>query len=189
MRTTCLLSTAALAAAVSITACGGRGTPDEIAFNSARCGGTWSLAKPGWHTFELYNGNSVGGEVDLIDPRTGGIYAEVAQFGPGTTTPMRLDVGSGRYAFRCLFEDADPITGPAVTVPGDVKGAAATVPVTYHDLVGPDKQYHAYVQAGLKTLAGQTAALDGDVRRGRPDRGTPRLAHRPSDVRDAGGGV
>ena len=38
--------------------------------------------------------------------------------GPGTTSPMRLNVGSGSYAFRCLFEDFDPLTGPTVTVGG-----------------------------------------------------------------------
>ncbi|HTZ28430.1 MAG TPA: EfeM/EfeO family lipoprotein [Streptosporangiaceae bacterium] len=164
MRTTRLLTTAVLAATALLSACGGD-TLSVLAFNSASCGGTWRLAKPGWHTFELHNANSVGGEVDLIDPTTSGIYAEITGFGPGTTTPMRLDVGSGRYAFRCLFEDADPITGPTVTVAGDVNGATATVPVTYDELVGPAKEYQTYVEAGLKTLAGQTRALDGDVRR------------------------
>ena len=61
---------------------------------------------------------------------------------------MRLDVGSGSYAFRCLFEDYDPITGPTVTVGGHARGAAAILPVTGNDLIGPAKQYHAYVAAG-----------------------------------------
>jgi iron uptake system component EfeO len=165
MRKTRLLVVAVLAATASLTACGG-GAPDTISFNSASCGGTWTLARPGWHTFELHNANDVGGEVDLIDPRTSGIYAEVAQFGPGTTQTMSLDAGSGRYAFRCLFEDTDPITGPTVTVPGHVKGFAATVPVTFNDLVEPAKEYQAYVAAGLKTLAVQTDTLASDVQRG-----------------------
>ncbi len=79
---------------------------------------------------------------------------------------MSLDVGSGRYAFRCFFEDTPPVTGPTATVPGHVKGFPATVPVTFNELVGPDKQYQAYVEAGLKTLAGQTGKLAGDVQRG-----------------------
>jgi iron uptake system component EfeO len=150
----------------SLTACGGGGAPAAISFNSASCGGTWTLAKPGWHTFELYNANNVGGEIDLIDPKTSGIYAEVDQLGPGTTQTMSLDVGSGSYAFRCLFDDTDPITGSTVTVPGHVKGFTATVPVTYNDLVAPDKEYQAYVETGLKTLVGQTETLAGDVQRG-----------------------
>jgi iron uptake system component EfeO len=166
MRKTRLLTIALLAAASSLTACGGGSGSGAISFNSASCGGTWTLAKPGWHTFDLYNANDVGGEIDLIDPQTSGIYAEVGQFGPGTTQTMSLDVGSGRYAFRCLFEDTDPMTGPTVTVPGHVKGFAATVPVTYNDLIAPDKQYQAYVETGLKTLVGQTQTLAGDVQRG-----------------------
>jgi len=165
MRKTRVLTIAIVAVTASLTACGG-GASGTISFNSASCGGSWALAKPGWHTFELYNANDVGGEIDLIDPETSGIYAEVDQLGPGTTQTMSLDVGSGRYAFRCLFDDTDPMTGPAVTVPGHVKGFAATVPVTYNDLVGPAKQYQDYAAAGLKTLVGQTGTLASDVQRG-----------------------
>jgi iron uptake system EfeUOB component EfeO/EfeM len=166
MRRTCLLTIALLAATVSLSACGGGRASAAISFNNAHCGGTWTLPKPGWHTFRLYNASNVGGEIDLINPRTSGIYAEVDQLGPGTTQTMSLDVGSGRYAFRCLFEDTDPVTGPTVTVPGHVKGFAATVPVTFNDLVTPSKQYHDYVTAGLKTLVGQTGKLARDVQRG-----------------------
>jgi iron uptake system component EfeO len=166
MRKTRPLTIAVLAAMASLTACGGGGASNTISFNSASCGGSWTLAKPGWHTFELYNANDVGGEIDLIDPRTSGVYAEVDQFGPATTQTMSLDVGSGRYAFRCLFDDTGPMTGPIVTVPGHAKGFAATVPVTYNDLLGPEKAYQAYVAAGLKTLVGQTETLAGDVQRG-----------------------
>jgi iron uptake system component EfeO len=136
MRKVSLLTIALLAATVSLTACGGGAVSNTISFNNASCGGTWTLAEPGWHTFDLYNANDVGGEIDLIDPKTGGIYAEVDQFGPGTTQTMSLDVGSGRYAFRCLFDDTGPMTGSTVTVPGHVKGFAATVPVTFNELVG-----------------------------------------------------
>jgi iron uptake system EfeUOB component EfeO/EfeM len=169
MRKTLLRTFAVLAVTASVTACGsggGSGGAGTISFNSASCGGAWSLAKPGWHTFKLHNADDVGGEVDLIDPRTSGIYAEVAQFGPGTTQTMSLDVGSGRYAFRCLFEDASTVTGSTVTVPGHAKGFAATVPVTYSDLVEPAKEYQAYAEAGLKKLAGQAGTLDSDIRHG-----------------------
>jgi iron uptake system EfeUOB component EfeO/EfeM len=163
----------AAVAAVALASCGGGGGSSTsgapagaIAMNSSSCGGSWQLSGPGWHTFEVYNANSVGGEVDLIDPRTSGIYAEVAQFGPGTTTPMSLDVGSGKYAFRCLFADSSPLTGPTVTVSGHTTGARAIIPVTYNDLVGPAKQYQTYVGQGLATLVAQTKTLDGDVRHG-----------------------
>jgi iron uptake system EfeUOB component EfeO/EfeM len=167
MRKTYLLTIAALAATASLTACGSSGgKSDAISLNSASCGGSWALAKPGWHTFTLYNANDVGGEVDLIDPKTSGVYAEVDQFGPQTTQTMSLDVGSGSYAFRCFFEDTDPMTGPTVTVAGHAKGSAATIPVTFNDLVEPEKEYQAYVTAGLKVLVGQAGTLASDARQG-----------------------
>ena len=52
-----------------------------------------------------------GAEVDLVNPANGAVYAEVEALGPGTTSPMRLNVGSGSYAFHCLFEDFGAITG------------------------------------------------------------------------------
>ncbi len=152
---------------MALSACGSSGTSDSvITLNSAACGGTWELSGPGWHTFQLRNANTVAAEVDLVDPGTGGIYAEVNDLGPGTTAPMSLDVGSGSYAFRCLFDEQDPLTGPTVTVAGHAAGAAAVVPITYNDLIGPAKEDEAYVEQGLETLAGQVATLKGDVLRG-----------------------
>jgi iron uptake system component EfeO len=175
MRTIRLVAAAsALAAAVAGCSSGGGGAssgvghapPGALTMNQDGCGGTWQVAGPGWHTFELYDGNTAGGEVDLIDPATGGVYAEISGFSPKTTTPMSLDLGSGRYAFRCLFQDTDPMTGPSVTVAGHTTGQPAILPVTYNDLIGPAKQYQDYIEAGLKTLAGQAAAIDADVARG-----------------------
>ena len=57
--------------------------------------------------------------------------------GPGTTSPMRLNVGSGSYAFRCLFEDFEAITGPTVVVGGHARGTPAILPVTRNDLLAP----------------------------------------------------
>ena len=165
-RTSILIALASLTA-MTVAGCGSGGAAsDVLSMNSANCGGTWSLAAPGWHTFTLYNANTVGGEIDLIDPATNGVYAEYASFGVGTTATMSLDVGSGKYAFRCLFDDQDPMTGPTETVPGHATGQAAIVPVTFNDLIAPDKAYHDYVQTGLTTLARETVTLDDDVRGG-----------------------
>ena len=130
------------------------------------CGGSWHLAGPGWHTFHVHNAAAEGGTIDLVNPGTNGIYAEIETIGPGTTVPMRLDVGSGSYAFRCLFEDYDPITGPIVTVSGHAQGTKAIVPVTSNDLIAPAKQYHTYVTAGLNTLVSQVDAVNTAVREG-----------------------
>lgn len=161
-------SVAALAVAGGAVACGG-GTPASsavVSVSNGGCGAGWKLAGPGWHTFQVYNAAAEGAEVDLVNPANGAIYAEVEALGPGTTSPMRLNVGSGSYAFRCLFEDADAITGPTVTVGGHARGTPAIVPVTRNDLFGPARTYHDWIATGLGTLAGQTATLAADVRGG-----------------------
>ena len=79
---------------------------------------------------------------------------------------MRLNVGSGSYAFRCLFEDFEAITGPTVVVGGHARGTPAILPVTRNDLLAPARRYHDWVAAGLTTLASQAGALAADVRTG-----------------------
>jgi len=173
MRTTGLLTAAAaLAATMALTACG-TGTraattsaADVISMNGSSCGGHWHLAHPGWHTFQIRNSGIAGAEFDLINPATGAVYAELENSGPGTTTPMSLDVGSGKYAFVCQFEDADPATGPTVTVAGHAKGTPATLPVTFNDLIPVAKKYQAITEAALKVLAARTRTLTAAVRAG-----------------------
>jgi iron uptake system EfeUOB component EfeO/EfeM len=158
----------ALTAAAGLTACSsGPAQPsDLITVSSNQCGGVWQVPGPGWHTFQIDNQGTTGGEVDLVDPADGAVYAEVENSGPGTTTPMRLNLGSGRYAFLCLFNDSSPVTGAKVTVGGNVKGTSAIIPVTYNETIPYAKKYQAYAQAGLTVLARQTAALAADVSKG-----------------------
>ena len=109
----------------------------EIAVSRSACGTGWADPKPGPQTFRLHNTGSVTAEVDLIDPATGVVYGEVEGLGPATTRPLRVNLGNGSYAFRCLPEDAAAIVGPAVQVTG---GAERTRPgvgaVRHHDLLG-----------------------------------------------------
>jgi iron uptake system EfeUOB component EfeO/EfeM len=163
---------AALTAVLALTAgvlaaCGGSAPPANlVSVSNGGCGGSWHLASPGWHTFGVYNAAAEAVTVDLVNPANGAIYAEVETIGPQTTSPLSLDVGSGSYAFRCLFDEYDPITGPTVVVGGHASGSPAILPVTSDDLLGPARQYHAYVAAGLNTLVSQTAAVAADVRGG-----------------------
>jgi iron uptake system component EfeO len=161
---------AVLTAAV-VAACGTSPAPKSsastaIAFNDSSCGGTWRLARPGWHTFEISNQAENGAEVDLTDPVNGAVYDELENIGPGTTAPMSLDVGSGKYAFLCAVQDFQPIRGHTVIVGGHSAGTPAIVPVTYNDLYPLAKRYAQYTEAGLHVLAGETTALATDVRRG-----------------------
>jgi iron uptake system component EfeO len=174
MRTRRLLAAAAstvLAAAV-VAACGTASPPRSasstaISFNDSSCGGTWQLARPGWHTFEVSNRAENGAEVDLTNPANGGVYDELENIGPGTTAPMSLDVGSGTYAFLCQVQDFQPITGHTVIVGGHTAGTPAIVPVTYNDLYPLAKRYAQYTEAGLRVLAGQTTRLAADLRGGK----------------------
>jgi iron uptake system component EfeO len=162
------LTVAAAMAAGVLAACGGSAAPPAnlISVSNGGCGGDWHLSGPGWQVFQIYNAAAESGEVDLVDPANGAIYAEVNGLGPGTSSPMRLDVGSGSYAFRCLFDDYDPLTGPTVVVGGHASGTPAILPITNNDLLAPYEEYRAYVAAGLAKLVGQAGALAADVRAG-----------------------
>jgi iron uptake system EfeUOB component EfeO/EfeM len=164
LSTACATLTAALAA--SLTACsGGAAQPSNvITVSSNQCGGAWHVPGPGWHTFEIDNQSTGGGEIDLIDPANGAVYAEVENTGPGTVTSMRLNLGSGTYAFLCNFNDFNPQVGTKVTVGGHAKGTPAVLPVSYNETIPYAKKYQAYTEAGLKVLARETATLAADVR-------------------------
>ncbi|HEY6786694.1 MAG TPA: EfeM/EfeO family lipoprotein [Trebonia sp.] len=166
-RVACTAASVALAAAVAACGASGGGQPaNMITVSDQQCGGTWHLAHPGLYTFEINNQGVNGAEIDLTDPANGAVYDEVENTGPGTITPMTLDVGSGKYAFLCLFSDSNPLAGPTVTVGGDVKGTPAILPVSDNDLIAPTKKYQDYAESGLKVLAAQTSTLASDVRDG-----------------------
>jgi iron uptake system component EfeO len=173
MRIGRLLAGAASAAVAmaAVTACSSSpptssSSSTSISFNDSSCGGTWQLASPGWHTFKITNQANYGAEVDLTNPANGAVYDELENIGPGTTAPMSLNVGSGRYAFVCEVEDFDPVKGPAVTVRGHRAGTPAILPITYNDLYPLAKAYATYTEAGLRVLAAETAALAADVAAG-----------------------
>jgi len=157
------------------------GGPAEtiITISPGGCGQGWVHPHTGLQTFQLHNTSSGAAEVYLINPVGGSIdpdsvsapvYAEVEGLGPGTTTPMQVDVGSGSYAFECELQYTGPIIGPIVQIPGSVRGTPGILSVTYNNLAGsvgsPAAQYRAYVSVGLDTLVGQTNTLLADVRAG-----------------------
>ena len=166
-RTAGTIASATLVAAVAACGASGNSQPSNmITVADGQCGGTWHLAKPGWYTFQINNQGVNGAEIDLINPASGAIYGEIENSGPGTITPMSLDVGSGKYAFLCLFNDSNPQAGPTVTVAGNVKGTPAILPVTYNELIPLAKKYQADLEAGIKVLAGETDTLQAAVRSG-----------------------
>lgn len=130
------------------------------------CGRGWTGPKAGLQVFDLRNSAATATEVYLTDPRTGMIYGEVEGLAPGVTRPMTVDLGSGSYAFKCLQEDTDAVTGPTVVVPGSRPQGPATLPVTQHDLIPPTLAYQRWIAARMVELAHGTAVLRADIDRG-----------------------
>ncbi len=139
----------------------------EIAVSRSACGTGWTDPKPGPQTFRLHNTGSVTAEVDLIDPATGVIYGEVEGLGAATSRPLRVNLGNGSYAFRCLPEDAGAIVGPPVRITGGAERTGPGVaPVTHDDLLGPLKAYQQHVTTGLGELVANTGTLKTTVHSG-----------------------
>ena len=161
-----LAATAAVLAAL-LAGCGGApAVPSEISVTKGACGANWQHPAAGRQSFQIHNASTAAADVDLINPATGAIYAEVESVAPGTTRPMLVNLGSGSYAFRCLIEDTDAITGPVRRIGGHVRGAAGILPVTANDLIGPVHRYQAYVAAGLATLVRRVNALVAEIKAG-----------------------
>lgn len=162
-----LLLTATLLAA-GLSGCGSQpAAGNVIRVSTGACGAGWHRVRAGMQTFQVRNSGTAGAEAYLINPASGAVFAEVSGLGPGTTRPMRLDLGSGSYAFQCFIQDTDTLTGPTVRIGGHHQGAPGILPVTTNDLLGPARLYHAYVSAGLDMLARQVGLLTRLIRVGR----------------------
>jgi iron uptake system component EfeO len=152
---------------VSLAACSGGGHRGGTAVQAdrAHCGRGWDDPHAGTQTLQVHNADSAAAEVDLIDPSSGAIYAELEGVGPGTTRTMRVTLGGGTYAFWCFPEGGHPVTGPKVKVSGPAGGPAVR-PVTQNDLFPALRSYRAYVTKGLGVLRERVDALRDAVRSG-----------------------
>jgi iron uptake system component EfeO len=153
-----------------------------ITISAAGCGSGWLHPHSGLQTFQLRNASAGAAEVYLINPLQGSldpdsvsapVFAEVEGLGPGTTSPMEVDVGSGTYAFDCELQNDGTRIGPIVRIPGDFRGTPGILSVTFNDLVGspsdpfaPARQYRAFVSDDLTRLANEVDTLMADVRAG-----------------------
>ena len=135
----------------------------EVLVSTSTCGQGWTPAGSGQQTVTVHNTGRLAAEVQLVDVGSGKVYGEVDGLGPNTSEPMDVQLGAGVYAFRCLIEDVDAITGPAVTVRGSAPGGPASVPVTQNDLLPLVKRYESDVSAGIAELAARTDRLRADV--------------------------
>jgi len=140
-------------------------TTVEVA--TAGCGSGWTHPQAGHQVFELHNTSSTAAEVYLTDAKTGAVYGEVEGLAPGTVRPLGVTLGNGSYAFKCLPDDADAVTGPTVRISGSkVRSGPAAVPITQQELIPPTLAYQKWIQARTVELAQETDVLRAAVDRG-----------------------
>nr|WP_236576176.1 EfeM/EfeO family lipoprotein [Streptomyces sp. HF10] len=136
-----------------------------VEVSESHCGRGWTRPEPGMRTFDLHNTSDGAAEVYLEDPGTHVVYGEVEDIGPGTTRQLTVQLGKGAYAFKCVPDDADAVTGPTVRVTGGRRGPGAA-PVTEHDLIPPALTYQKWVGGGLSTAVRLSAELKDAIDRG-----------------------
>ncbi|MFE7748154.1 EfeM/EfeO family lipoprotein [Streptomyces sp. NPDC057428] len=192
-RTALLAGGALVAAAAGVLAAGGtstsahkptpadglRHTTVEVA--ASGCGRGWTHPEPGRQVFDLSNTSSTAAEVYLTDPRTGAVYGEVEGLAPDTVRSMPVTLGNGLYAFKCLPDDADAVTGPTVRLTGStVTSGPAAVPVSQQDLIPLTLAYQKWIQGRTVELARKTDVLRSAVDRG--DLAAARAAWMPAHL-------
>ncbi len=166
-----VLAGLAVAPLVAASACGGAhpaaALATRITVSVDSCGQGWRDPEPGQQHFVLTDTDSRAGAVLLTDATNAAVYADVEPIGPGTSTDLDIELGSGRYAFRCAMEDESTITGPTVTIPGTVHAGAPPVQaVSQADLIAATQRYQEYVSGQLPMLVARTEALQDAIARG-----------------------
>ncbi|MEU0967384.1 EfeM/EfeO family lipoprotein [Streptomyces sp. NPDC005917] len=129
-----------------------------VEVSHSRCGRGWSTPRSGLQVFDLRNTADGPAEVFLEDPRSQAVYGEVEGIGPGTTRKLTVRLGKGAYAFKCVPDDADAVTGPTVHITKGTSGPAAA-PVTEHDLIPSALAYQKWVGSGLSDVVRLTTTL------------------------------
>ncbi|MEU2422148.1 EfeM/EfeO family lipoprotein [Streptomyces sp. NPDC007851] len=151
-----------------------------VEVSPSRCGRGWTAPVPGVQVFALHNPTDGPAEVLLEDPRSRAVYGEVEGIGPGTTRELTVRLGKGTFAFKCVPDDADAVTGPTVRLLRGRSGPAAA-PVTEHDLIPPALAYQKWVGTGLSDVVRLTTALRDAIDRG--DLAAARTAWLPAHLR------
>lgn len=150
-----------------------------VEVSAGRCGHGWRDPAPGLQVFDLHNSSDAAAEVYLEDPASHAVYGEVEGIGPGTTRDLTVRLGKGTYAFKCVPDDADAVTGPGVRITSGRRGPGAA-PVTEHDLIPPAIAYQKWVGGGLAQVVRLTAKLRQAIDRG--DLGAARTAWLPAHL-------
>jgi iron uptake system component EfeO len=145
--------------------------PDHCGEGWGTGAGTAAQVDGGEQTFTVTNGTIAGMEVYLQAVDTKKVYLDLEGLGAGAHAAAKVALGSGRYRFVCLPADADPVTGPAVTVGAAPPSLALTpgiVPVTRNDLIPVAKAYGGWVASRIPVLRSQVQTLSDDIAGGDP---------------------
>jgi iron uptake system component EfeO len=143
-----------------------RHTTVQVSAGAGECGQGWATPRAGLQVFDVHNGSTDAAEVYLTNS-TGALLGEVDGLAPGTTRPIQVTLGRGDYAFRCLIEDADAVSGPTVRITsGPAEGGPAVLPVSQHDVIPATLAYQKWVAAGFGGVVDRTDALRDAVDRG-----------------------
>ncbi|GAA3799191.1 EfeM/EfeO family lipoprotein [Streptomyces chiangmaiensis] len=170
-----LVLTLGLVAALLITTLGGarhaRAAGDGLTHTTVEvspsgCGRGWQSPVPGLQVFDLHNTSSGPAEVYLEDPRSRAVYGELEGLAPGTTRPLTVRLGRGSFAFTCLPDDADAVTGPTVRITSGGRSGPAAAPVSEHDLIPLAIDYQKWVGTGLDHVVRLTGRLKDAIGRG-----------------------
>ncbi|MBF9070915.1 EfeM/EfeO family lipoprotein [Streptacidiphilus fuscans] len=152
-----------------------------VQISPSACGAGWTHPAAGLQVFDVTDTGVSPADVDLVEPATGAVVAEVEGLAPNRSRPLLVHLAPGTYAFRCLQQDVDAVTGPTVTVKGPkgagTSGAAGTsseagsgtpavVPVTEQDLIPATLAYQHWVAGQLPTLVSDVTALQAAVSSG-----------------------
>ena len=130
------------------------------------CGQGWTRPHAGQQVFDVRNTSDGPTEVDIVDPKSGAVYGEVEGLAPNTTRPLQVTLGGGSYAFKCLPDDNDAVTGPTVTIPGHASAGPASLAVTEQDVIPPTLAYTKWIGGQMAVLAGKVRTLKDAVDRG-----------------------
>lgn len=150
----------------AVAASGPNLPPNTLTVSQSDCGSNWTKPRTGPQNLTIANIGDAPAEADLVNVANGQVLGEVEGLGINTSESMRVTLGPGAYALRCLIEDVDPIMGPTVHVAGSGTSSPGVVPVTNGDLLDPLKQYTTYVTSGVADLVTKTDTLQAAVHSG-----------------------
>lgn len=142
----------------------------------SHCGQGWGRATSGVLHLQIHNVDTVSGEA-YLDTGDGAILAEADPVGPGSWGALDAVLAPGTYHLVCTMDDADPVTGPAITVTeGSGPGSPQVRPVTSGDLAPYAIADSRRIAERLVTLHEQSQELGAALATG--DRGRAEQAWR-----------